>query len=249
MLSVIVIAKNEERDIEQCLSSIKDIATEIILIDSGSTDRTLAIAKRFTDKIFHNDWRGYGPQKQFALSKATGPWVLNIDADERVTPALAKEIAARIKTPADKSPRGFEIPFNHYFLGRRLRFGGARGETHIRLFLKDRASYGEQKIHEGIHVDGEIGRLRNPIDHHSYRDVPDYLEKCNEYTSAIARKKWEQGKRFHVFHHLRLPFEFISRYIFKLGFLDGGPGLTYAALSSYYAWLKFVKLKDFEGKQ
>jgi len=247
-LSIIIIARNEERDIEACLASVKDIADEIILVDSGSTDRTLEIAGRFTGKIYRNEWKGYSAQKQFALDKAKGPWVLNIDADERVPAALREEINAVLENNAGAQFHGYEIPFNHYFMGKRLRFGGVQGETHIRLFFKQNASYGKESVHEGIRIDGRVGCLRHSIDHQSYRDVRDYLEKCNEYTSAIAQKKWDAGKRFHPWHHFRLPFEFFVRYFLKLGFLDGGPGLTYALLSSYYAWLKFLKLKDFEVK-
>ena len=247
-LSVFVITRNEERDIEGCLMSVKDIADEITLVDSGSTDRTLEIARRFTDKIFHNDWKGYSAQKEYALDRVKGPWVLNIDADERVTPALAEEIKGLLQT-GNGNFKGYEVPFRHFFLGKRLRFGGVQGEIHVRLFLKNSASYGKESVHEKIRVMGQIGRLRHPIDHQSYRDIADYLEKCNEYTSMIARRKWESGKRFHAWHHLRLPYEFLVRYLFKLGFLDGGPGLTYALLSSYYSWLKFIKLRDFEGKK
>ncbi len=247
-LSVIVITRNEEQDLEACLASVKSIAGEIVVVDSGSTDRTLDIARRFTDKVFSNPWRGYSAQKQFALEKATKPWILNIDADERVTPALREEISKVVNGDAGAGSQGYEIPFRHYFLGKRLRFGGVAGETHVRLFVREQASYGKQNVHEKISVKGKIGALNNPIDHHSYRSIEDYLRKCNEYTSTIARQKWESGKHFYFWHHLRLPFEFVVRYVLKLGFLDGGPGLTYAVLSSYYAWLKFVKIRDFEEK-
>lgn len=243
-LSVIVITRNEEHDIEGCLASVKGLTDDIVLVDSGSTDRTLEIAKRFTAKIFHRDWTGYSAQKQFALDKSIGPWVLNIDADERVTPALAQEISSIISSGAGHS--AYHIPFHHIFLGKRLRFGGVQGETHMRLFLKDKASYGNEPVHEGIRIQGSIGHLQGPIEHRSYRDIQEYMEKCNAYTTAIAKEKFRQGKRFHWWHHLRLPLEFVKRYALLLGFLDGGPGLTYARLSSYYVWLKFVKLRDVE---
>jgi glycosyltransferase involved in cell wall biosynthesis len=245
-LSVIVITRNEEHDIAACLDSVKGLADEIVVIDSGSTDKTLEICRRYTSNVSHQDFLGYGPQKQRALEKAQGPWILNIDADERVTPALAQEIRAVLSSEPDAT--GFNIPFNHYFLGTHLRFGGSAGEKHIRLFRKDSASYGKDQVHEVIQVNGRIVTLRHSIEHHSYRDLTEYLEKCNHYTSLIAAKKHANGERFHVWQHLRLPYEFAVRYVLKLGFLDGSPGFAYALLSSYYVWLKFMKLRDFEIK-
>lgn len=242
-LSVIVITRNEEADIEACLQSVAGLANEIVLVDSGSTDATLKIAERFTKKIFHNDWPGYGPQKQFALNKASGPWVLNLDADERVTPELKKEIQALLLRDGD-GKNGFDIPFHHYFLGQRLRFGGVQGETHLRLFRKNGSSYGESRIHEGISVLKPIGRCRNAIDHFSYRDLAEYEKKREEYTTLIAQQKFAQGARYRFWHAFRLPLEFFIRYILRLGFLDGAAGLTYARLSSVYVWMKFRKLRD-----
>jgi len=120
-------------------------------------------------------------------------------------------------------------------------------ERHVRLFKKSHAKYGRTPVHEGIDVSGEIGHLSNPIEHFSYRDLDDYIGKFNTYTSLIAQKKFQEGKRFHFWHHLRLPYEFFVRYILKLGFLDGQAGLVYAGLSSFYVWVKFLKLKDLEG--
>lgn len=246
-ISVIVITKNEELDLPGCLDSVKHIANEIVLIDSGSTDRTLDIAKKYTSEVFHHEWKGYGPQKQFALEKAKGPWILNLDADERVSTELAKEISEILS--GEVSENGFDVPFRHYFLGKRLRFGGVHGETHLRLFRKNGASYGNNPIHEGIAVPSPIGQTRGWIDHTSYRDLEEYKQKREEYTTLIAQKKYANGERFHIWHHFRLPFEFLMRYIFKLGFLDGVAGLTYARLSSVYVWMKFLKLREIEKSQ
>lgn len=240
-LSLIIITFNEERDLEGCLKSVQGLVDEIVLVDSGSTDKTLDIARRFNAKVHQKQWRGYGEQKQFALDNAQGPWVLNLDADERLTPELKTEIES-----LSPQANGYDIPYRHFFLGRWLRFGGMRGEKHIRLFRKERAAYGRDRVHEGIDVAAPIEQLKNPIDHYSYRDVEEYLAKCNWYTSLIAKEKYDKGQRFHLWHHLRLPYEFVVRYVLKLGFLDGSAGFTYALLSSYYVWLKFLKLKDLE---
>ncbi len=248
-LSVTIIVLDEERDIEACLASVAEIAEEIVVVDSGSKDRTLEIAARFNARIFKHEWTGYSAQKQYAMDQAKGPWVLNIDADERVSVELARAIGNVLASTRETNLRAYEIPFHHYFLGTRLGFVGAQGEHHVRLFLKAHAAYGAESVHEGIKVSGRLARLSGAIDHFSYRDLPDYLQKCNKYTSLIAEKKFRAGLRFHWWHHLRLPYEFVVRYFLRLGFLDGEPGLTYALLSSYYVWLKFMKLRDFEGNE
>jgi glycosyltransferase involved in cell wall biosynthesis len=245
-LSVFIITRNEEQDIAGCLESVKGLAAEIVVVDSGSTDRTMDICRTYGAKVFQQEWRGYGPQKQVALDHCAGPWALNIDADERVTLELAQEIRATLEAGGDL-PNGYEIPFRHYFLGKRLRFGGVAGETHLRLFRKSEASYGGKQIHEGIRVAPPVGRMSNRVDHISYRDLTEYLDKCNLYTGLIAAEKRAKGESFSFLQHLRLPYEFFVRYVLKLGFLDGGAGFTYAMLSSFYVWMKYLKLQDIEG--
>jgi len=245
-LSVIIITRDEEQDLPLCLGSVKTIASEVVLVDSGSTDKTLDIAKQAHARVFYKEWVGYGAQKQFALDQAKGPWVLNLDADERLSPPLVDEIRRILSQPTAPVVNGFSIPYRNYFMGSRLRFGGTGGERHVRLFKKGATSYGDKKIHEGIRVNPPLGRLNGCIDHQSYSSLQEYLRKCNLYTTLIAEEKVAKGERFHFWHHLRLPFEFFVRFFLKLGILDGGPGFVYATLSAYYAWLKFLKLKDIE---
>jgi hypothetical protein len=159
------------------------------------------------------------------------------------------ELIQLLKEPQVPTFSAFQIPFHHYFLGSRLCFGKGQNEKHIRLFRKDRSHYGAHTIHEGIEVDGPVGFLRHPIQHYSYRNIQDYLDKCNQYTTLIAKEKYSQGVRFHLWDHLRLPWEFFYRSILRGGLLDGTPGIVYAVLSSYYMWLKFVKLRDLEEKR
>lgn len=244
MLSLIIITRNERHDLPGCLDSVAGVADETILVDSGSTDGTQEIARRYNAKIFQRDWPGYGPQKQFALEQAMGDWVLNLDADERLSPELAAEIRNVLATRPPLN--GFAMPFEVYFMGRRLRFGGCAREFHVRLFRRNAARYGGAAIHEGITVKKPWGRMHGAVRHESYRNLQEYLEKCNLYTTLIARRKFAEGSRFAFWQNLRLPWEFFIRYVVKLGFLDGQPGLTYALLSSYYAWLKHVKLIDHE---
>jgi glycosyltransferase involved in cell wall biosynthesis len=241
-LSAIIIANNEEKDLPACLASLKGLADEIVLVDSHSADRTREIAKAAGAKVFERDWPGYGPQKAFALAQATGDWVINLDADERVTPELSAEIKALLSgTPA---ANGYALPFRLFFLGRRLRFGRGARETHVRLFRRDKAAYPERAVHEAVEVQAPLGALSGAVDHHSYRDFSEYLRKCDEYTGIIAARKRAAGERFSFWMHLRLPWEFFLRYVLKGGFLDGSAGFAYAALSSYYAWLKHARLLE-----
>ncbi|MFH1239386.1 MAG: glycosyltransferase family 2 protein, partial [bacterium] len=180
-ISACIITKNEENDIRDCLESIT-WADEIILVDDGSTDKTLEIARQFTDKIYQQAWLGYGKQKQLAVDKASGEWILSIDADERVTPELAEEIqliahsSSATSASADKqlTVNGYEIPFRFYFLNHLMRFGGCGREKHLRLFKKAKGRFDEQAIHEGIMVEGEISQLKNYMLHFSYQDKEEY---------------------------------------------------------------------------
>ncbi|MBL0058470.1 MAG: glycosyltransferase family 2 protein [Elusimicrobia bacterium] len=244
-LSAIVIARNEERDLPACLESLKGVADEIVVVDSGSTDRTREIAAGFGARVIQRDFAGFGPQKQFALEQATGEWVLNLDADERLSAPLGAEI--RKTLAATPTVNGFHLRFHNVFLGRRLRFGGHWSEWHLRLFRRDQAHYEGKQIHEGISVVPPLGRLRHPVRHESYRNFSEYLDKCNRYTGLIAREKFRRGRRFSPWSHLRLPWEFSVRYFLKLGFLDGNAGFIYATLSAYYAWLKLIRVMEGDG--
>ena len=246
-LTLILITKNEEADLPGCLDSLGDLAAQTVLVDDFSTDHTTEIARSRGVEVFQRRWDGFGPQKQFALEKSRHEWVLNIDADERLTPGLRDEIRRTL----DSSPgfNGYRLPFRHVFMGRTLRFGGGRGESHVRLFRKTRARYPKKVIHEGIEVQEPIGNLDNPVLHFSYKNLSEYLQKCDRYTTLAAEAKWKKGQRFSFLDHLKLPVNFIKDYILKLGFLDGSAGLTYAALSAYYSWIKSLKLLEKEKQR
>jgi glycosyltransferase involved in cell wall biosynthesis len=244
-LSAILIVRNEERDLPACLESLHGLADEIVVVDSGSSDRTVDIARAFGARVIHREFGGFGPQKQFALEQATGDWVINVDADERLSPMLGREIKTTLA--AAPAVNGYHLRFHNMFLGRRLRFGGHWSEWHLRLFRRDSAHYEGREIHEGISVAPPHGRLRGPVLHKSYTNFSEYLEKCNRYTGLIARDKYRKGRRFTLWSHGRLPWDFFSRYILKLGFLDGNAGFIYAVLSAYYTWLKLIRVMEGEG--
>ena len=243
-LSAYLIVKNEARDLPGCLDSLKGLSDELVVVDDLSSDRTVDIARERGAKIFSRKLDGYGSQKQYALEHCTGDWVLSIDADERVTPELSKEISAIVA--GNNGSAGYWVPRRMYFLGKRLRFGGVGRDWILRLFRRTKGRYRPLEIHEQVEVDGKTSRLVNPLDHFSYATLNEYLEKLPSYTAMAARQRWEAGKRFSSWHHVRPAWELFSRVVLKGAYLDGQAGLLYAALSAHAAWLRSAKLWEIE---
>lgn len=237
---MIIITYNEQENIEACLETVK-WADEIIVVDSFSTDKTVEICKEYTDKVIQHKWLGYGPQKQMALKIATQNWVLNIDADERVSKELKEEILSKINND-QLDADGYYIPFKFYWLGKYLRFGRFGIEKHIRFFRNGKVSYSKHIVHEKAKVEGEIGQFKNYILHFSYKNIDDYFKKFNLYTTLSAIEKFKEGKKSHLYQFFFLPIDFLIRYFFKLGFLDGREGFLYALFSSFYRFVKYAKL-------
>jgi glycosyltransferase involved in cell wall biosynthesis len=240
-ISAVIICKNEEENLRDCLESVK-WADEIVVVDSGSTDATLDIAREYTDKVIHHDWEGYGPQKQFAMEQATCDWLLNVDADERVTLELVDEIKALM---AQQSPKcnGYTVPRRTFYLGRWITRGGWYPDRKMRLVRSGFGSWGDTAIHENLTVDGPIGNLKGDLLHFTYKDMADHLQVINEFTTLSAQKMYDEGKRHSLLNILtNPPWKFFRMYLLKLGFLDGIPGFLIATLGSYYVFLKYAKL-------
>lgn len=243
-LSAFLIVKNEARDLPACLASLKSAADEIVVVDDLSTDNTADLARALGARVFSRKLDGFGSQKQYALDQCQGQWALSIDADERVTPALAEELRRVMDSPSAKA--GYEIPRSMYFLGERLRFGGVGTDHVLRFFQRTQGRYAPQQIHEKVEVQGKVGRLTGRLDHFSYATLDEYLQKIPAYTAMAAKERWNRGKRFSVWHHLRPGWELVSRVLLRGAWLDGEAGLIYAALSSHAAWLRSVALRDLE---
>lgn len=241
MISVIIITKNEERNIAACLESVQ-WADEIVVVDSGSTDKTAEIARGRGAQVFVNQWPGYGAQKNFAVEHASNEWILSVDADEIVTPELRDEIRAVVKASAGCA--AFRIPRQLVFQGRFLRWGGCYPNYQLRLFRKGFARYNDALVHEKLIVNGAISRLKGSLLHYSYDDLADYIKRFNLYTSLIAREKFAKNTKFYLWHYFRFPLRFVKTYFIKLGFLDGQAGLDWALLSSFYDLVKYMKLKE-----
>jgi glycosyltransferase involved in cell wall biosynthesis len=241
-LSVTLITLNEEKNIRRCLHSIKDIAAEIIIVDSGSTDKTLDIAKEFGAHIHSIPWQGYGPQKNTALSFATKKWVLSIDADEEVSPELATRLSSLLS--ATPTPVGYKIPRPVIFMGKKIRY--ATGSSFdVRLFLRGKGSFTPVSVHESLVIEGAIAALHEPLYHYSFGSVEDILSKLNKYTSLVAQQRYQQGKRGSIFkaitHSLSM---FLKVYILKRGFLDGAPGFILAVSFAQGAYYRYIKLYE-----
>lgn len=240
-LSIVIITKDEEEDLKNCLESVKDIAKEIIVVDNYSTDKTIEIAQSYGCKIFKRRFDNFGNQKNFGISQAGCEWILVIDADEIITEELKKEIF-EILTPNQKI-NGFYIPYEILYLGRKLSFGGCRNVSKLRLFRKDKGKMiGE--IHEGLQVIAPTKKLKGKIIHKPYKNLKEHIEKIQLYASMVAEKKYKEGIRFRLWHSLIFPIRFFLTYFFKFGFLDSKAGFIWAVMDAYYHWLKFVLIND-----
>lgn len=243
-LSVTVIAKNEAADIGAALESVA-WADEIVVVDSESSDETVAIARRYTDRVATRRWPGYVAQKNYAASLATSDWILSLDADERVTPELADEIRSTLaNAPAHAA---FRVPRVTWHLGRWIRTTDWYPDHQIRLYDRRRAEWTGRYVHEGVSVRGSVGELRSELQHFAYRDVADHLETIDRYAADAARQMHEDGRRAGVLQLAgHAPLAFLRNYIARGGFRDGAAGLIISALNSYYVFLKFVKLWELQ---
>jgi glycosyltransferase involved in cell wall biosynthesis len=245
-VSVIVITRDEEHVIADCLESVQ-WADEIVVLDCGSSDRTVEICRTYTDRVYETDWPGFGIQKNRALSHARCDWVLSLDADERVTPALAEEIRGRLQHEHTNA-NGLVIPFQSSYLGRTMRHGDWRNETHLRLFRRSQGRFSDDPVHERLIVDGEIGTLANPIVHHSFASLEEVLDKVNRYSTAGAERKFARGQRSSLFKALsHATWTLFSGYVLKAGFLDGREGFLLAvsnAEGSFYSYVKLAYLRE-----
>jgi glycosyltransferase involved in cell wall biosynthesis len=274
ILSVVVITHNEEVNIARTLASVQPLVAdgkgEIIVVDSGSTDRTVEIAKSFGAKVFIEEWKGYAAQKNSAIDKAAGDWILSLDADEEVTPELAFELenheATSAVNPAERErnwcltmeqpsagprnidklagpPIGYWIPRKNHFLGRWIKHGGFWPDTKLRLYRRGAGTFEARAVHEDIQVKGSTRNLRGALVHYSYPTLADYIDHMNRYSSLGAEKAVTKGPRgFSVFNIVLRPLAtFTYNYFFRLGFLDGREGLLLHLYHAVYVSWKYAK--------
>ncbi len=246
-LSVITLAFNEEHNIAECLATVR-WADEILVIDSGSTDRTVERARQFTDKVLNVEWRGYGATKNLALQHATGEWILWLDADERVPDDLAAEMQDALRRN-DHAIAGYSVPRRAYFLGRWIKHCGWYPGRVTRLFRKANARFTERNVHEQLVVDGRIAELKNDLLHYTDPNLYHYFHKFNRYTSLAAADLHAAGKKFSMLDILLRPaFLFLKMYVVKRGFLDGIQGFILCVVSSAYVFTKYAKLWELQQR-
>jgi glycosyltransferase involved in cell wall biosynthesis len=241
-LSVVIITLNEEDRLKDALESCRDIADEIVVVDSFSTDRTVEIAQQYGATIYKKKFSDYGSQKNFALDKAQHPWVLNLDADERVSDQLKKEIQTLKQQPENTIPvEGFLIKRKTFYLHRWIKHSGWYPDRKLRLFRKDK-SHWHGRIHEGLTLDGKTAKLEGDILHFTYRNITDHIKRLNRYSQMQAEDIAAKKKKLLLLRAILLPpVTFIRFYLWKLGILDGFPGLVIALVSSWATAMKYLK--------
>jgi glycosyltransferase involved in cell wall biosynthesis len=244
-LTVTVIARDEAANIDAALASV-GWADEIVVVDSESTDDTVAIARRHTPRVERRPWPGYSAQKNYAASIASHDWILSIDADERVTAELGAEIRSLLA--GEPAQSGYRIPRATWYLGRWIRSTDWYPDFQLRLYDRRAAEWNGRTVHESVRLrTGEPGVLRHDLQHFAYRDVHHHLETIDRYTTLAASEWAAQGRRASVAAlALQAPFAFLRNYVLRAGFKDGAAGLVVSALNSYYVFLKFAKLWELQ---
>jgi glycosyltransferase involved in cell wall biosynthesis len=240
-LSVVVVTQNEEERIRACLESAS-WADELIVVDAESSDKTATVARELTDHVFVRPWPGFAAQKNFGLEQARGDWVLSLDADELVSIPLRQEIAAILTGGGEHA--GYAIPRRNVFWGRWIRHGGLYPDWQLRLFRRGRGRFTERTVHESVTVDGSVGRLRGHLEHRSYRDVADFLERADRYSTLAAGEWLAAGRRSRPLTDLvvRPAGRFLTMYVARAGFLDGWRGFLLAVLYAYYVLMRSAKV-------
>ncbi len=244
-ISTVIITYNEEKNIKDCLESVK-WTDEIIVVDSYSTDNTIKICKKFGKKvkIFKRKWDSYSNQKNFGIKKTKYNWILSIDADERITPALKEEIKKVLAR--NQKCNGYKIPRKNFYFGKWIKWGGNYPDYQLRLFNKKYGEFKNVPVHEGVIVNGKVCALKNPMLHFSYKSIDDYFKRLIKYTELekeiLISKKVKINIFTILYYIIFLPFKkFVSRFIFKLGFLDGLDGLIVLKLNNITKIVAFYK--------
>lgn len=245
-ISATIITLNEEENIAEALETL-GWADEIIVVDSESTDRTVEIALRFTDKVITQKWLGYAAQKNFATEQAGNDWVLNLDADERITPELQKQIET-LKQSREVEAAAFEMPRKVFYLGKWIKHSGWYPDYKIRLYNRTKGDWQGAYVHESVKVDGVVKRLSGDILHYTVRNASEHHLRLDRYTTLAAQEAFETGKRASF---ARIAFSpvvtFIKSYLLKRGFLDGYQGFSIAWFAAHYVFMKYIKLWELQN--
>ena len=245
LLSAVIITKNEEKNIRRCLESLQWL-DEIVVVDSGSTDRTMEIARECGAKVIETPWYGFGKTKQLAVDAATHDWVFSIDADEEVTEPLRCKIQSALEKPRKQ---GYRIARRSYYLGRPICFSGWRSDAPLRLFNRKHGRFNEKIIHESVEMASKPGIINIHMNHYTYPTISSHFSKIESYSELGAKQLLKMGKKVNLvascFHGV---VKFIKMYLLKLGFLDGKEGFVLAVISSFGVTLKYLRLWELNHK-
>lgn len=248
-ISVVISAFNEQIMIEDCLKSAKLVADEIILVDNSSTDDTAKIAKKYANKVIsrENDPVNLNKNKNFGFSHATGDWLISLDADERITTELAREIRAKIK---DKKYNGYELPRKNIIFNKWIQYSIWWPDYNLRVFRKNYGKFAEKHVHEKLDVKGKIGRLENPLTHYNYQTISQFIRKLDKsYTESEVKNFIREGKSIHWWDALAWPVnDFVKTFFAQRGYKDGFHGLILSQLQAFYAFIFFAKVWERKEK-
>lgn len=242
-LSVVIITKNEEKNLARCLESVT-WADQVLILDSGSQDRTVEIARKYNAEVFSEEWRGFGAQKARAALLAKNDWILSLDADECVTPDWMAEFKARAGQLDAQT--AYAIPRRSYYWGQWIRHGGWWPDRQVRLFHRKFSNWDAAVIHEKV-VATKYANFSAPLEHYVFRDVAHQIDTNNRYSGLLAQKDVAGGKRFRLWKLIVKPwFKFFENYFWKLGLLDGQAGFVIALNSAHSTFLRWVKIWEIE---
>ncbi|HET9869418.1 MAG TPA: glycosyltransferase family 2 protein [bacterium] len=250
-LSVPIITLNEEKNIARCLDSLKALKpffdkVQAVVVDAGSRDKTLALARARGAQVHTRAWKGFGDQKNWALSRCRGDWILSLDADEELTPALCAEIGGLLKAPPP-GVDGYFIKRRAFFLGKWIRHCGWWPDSQLRLIRKGKGRFTDEPVHEGLEVAGETPELKEPMNHYTYDSIRQYLDKMNHYSGLAVLDVKKKKKLFWAYYLTLAPFfTFTRMYLSRRGFLDGWHGFVVCGLSAFHDFAKYAKLWEKE---
>ncbi|MEK7309560.1 MAG: glycosyltransferase family 2 protein [Planctomycetota bacterium] len=253
-ISVCIICFNEEDNIRRCLESVKwvkDRGGEIVIVDSFSTDKTLGIVREYTDKVFQNKWPGFVNQKNHALSLAQNEWVLSVDADEVISDQLRDEIISEWAKGGYENKDAYWMKRHTFYLGQWINHGGWYPDYKIRLARKSKSKWGGMDPHDRIIMEqgSSTGKLNNDIVHYTYKNLAHQIKTIDRFSDASSEALMNAGQTFCLCNLLfRPPVKFIETYLFKLGFLDGLPGLIISVASAFYVFIKYAKMWEKKKK-
>lgn len=252
-LSLCVITRDAAAELAACLASVP-FAAEIVVVDSGSHDDTVEIAHRHGARVIRKPWLGFGPQKNFAIAQATHDWVICLDADERLSPelgaAMQRTLEEQREQDSNESPAAYAMARRNRFLGRWLAHGEGYPDWNTRLFDRRRARWSEDAVHEHVVAQGRVARLHGDLLHASAESLENYLDKQNRYTTLQAQAMYARGERSSVARIVLAPLvRFIRFYVFRLGWLDGLPGLVHIAIGCGASFMKYAKLRELYARK